>query len=774
MSTTIESRIRKYIAKIEQIVEGKRNSTLYKIGCRLRRLFGLRGAKLLLTLCEINSEKCNSPLDDDEVDKIAASVDRSNVPVGDPSTPRTGEQSGRIPAPKKRISYRMSVSDVPVAVAGLLSKQVSLYPHCKTNTPSGTATVALVLEMFRVGENFVQKIEKIRNEPDKEKRNALKITLPAVVIGSEPQEMRAAATCTPNGMLMVDCDNIAADKMESVRQAIMALPYVITTSLSVSGRGLCALIAYEGTLDTKQLLGTLQKDFPCELDMSCSDISRLRIVTHDPDMKIKDEVFPAILIEQMEAVADDLEYVPFPADHLPGILFRWVIDTQRRINLKDPAMPAIGVLAVVSSVIGSSCRIEIKRGYIEPVALFTAVMADTGQAKSPSLREAIAHLNALQVEKSRKHKREMHEWRQKHSAWKYAQKQKERGNEPMPPQPSERYIVKDITMEAVAGILEANPLGVILYREEINAFFGGMDAYRKGASTDLQSWIETYDGDAITVDRNSKETIYVPHPSVSIVGGIQTEILKKTFDERKDFIYSGFGSRFLFVKPETEPVVWNLMTPDERVVADYERLIDRILLDRENVLEKDETGIAALANVKQIVFPLSEDARSVLFAFQERYARQAVYESAANAAAMNKAGRIAARLCLTLHCVRSIEETERLGGVLVIPKETAENAVAIADWFMHEAERVYAMLDGEQVAGTLTNEQRAVMKVLKRKDKPMTSNEIRDASGQTKKLSVDDVEKALRALKASGKVESQKRQNAKGRPTIEWKIRENF
>ena len=105
-----------------------------------------------------------------------------------------------------------------------------------------------------VGEKFVQKIRDIRNEPDKEKRNALKITLPAVVLCSEPQEIRTANTCTPNGMLMVDCDNIEADQMEAMRQAIMALPYVITTSLSVSGRGLCALIAYEGTPNMKQLL----------------------------------------------------------------------------------------------------------------------------------------------------------------------------------------------------------------------------------------------------------------------------------------------------------------------------------------------------------------------------------------------------------------------------------------------------------------------------------------------------------------------------------------
>ena len=48
----------------------------------------------------------------------------------------------------------------------------------------------------------------------------------------------------------------------------------------------------------------MQADFPYEIDKSCSDVSRLRFVTWDDNLIVKDEVFPAILTEQKEAMDD--------------------------------------------------------------------------------------------------------------------------------------------------------------------------------------------------------------------------------------------------------------------------------------------------------------------------------------------------------------------------------------------------------------------------------------------------------------------------------------
>ncbi len=160
--------------------------------------------------------------------------------------------------------------------------------------------------MFRTGGKSRNVIETIRNEPDKGKRNELKKQLPAVVFGSEPQAERNNAACKPNGILSLDLDNIPKDELESAKKTIEALSYVIAVFLSVSGNGLCALVAYEGTPDLKRLLAAMQADFPCEIDKSGSDMSRLRFATRDPDLIVKDSVIP-FRFQEEEKVSGDAQ-----------------------------------------------------------------------------------------------------------------------------------------------------------------------------------------------------------------------------------------------------------------------------------------------------------------------------------------------------------------------------------------------------------------------------------------------------------------------------------
>ena len=145
-------------------------------------------------------------------------------------------------------------------------------------------------------------IQAVRKEIDKEKRNTLKReTLPGVVFGSEPQQSvrQAAVAGEPNGVLCLDFDDIPADTLEAVKLEISAVPYVFAAGLSASNTGIFALTAYEGTPDLKTLIGAMQADFSYTIDKKCSDLCRLRFVTLDPDLIIKDEVVPATLSERV-------------------------------------------------------------------------------------------------------------------------------------------------------------------------------------------------------------------------------------------------------------------------------------------------------------------------------------------------------------------------------------------------------------------------------------------------------------------------------------------
>jgi len=84
--------------------------------------------------------------------------------------------------PKNRTVYAVSSSDTAVPVADLMKKGVSIYPNCMTSEPSDTATIRIVLETFKTGGHSKERIEIVRSEPDKDKRNELKKRLALVFL----------------------------------------------------------------------------------------------------------------------------------------------------------------------------------------------------------------------------------------------------------------------------------------------------------------------------------------------------------------------------------------------------------------------------------------------------------------------------------------------------------------------------------------------------------------------------------------------------------------
>ena len=73
-----------------------------------------------------------------------------------------------------------------------------------------------------------------------------------------------------------------------------------------------------------------------------------------------------------------------------------------------PAAPvkliAIPALAAVSACIGTTRSIRLKRGWEEPPALFLASVAESGELKSPALKEAIRPLWATEERYRLEHK----------------------------------------------------------------------------------------------------------------------------------------------------------------------------------------------------------------------------------------------------------------------------------------------------------------------------------------------------------------------------------
>ena len=106
---------------------------------------------------------------------------------------------------------------------------------------------------------------------------------------------------------------------------------------------------------------------------------------------------------------------------------------------------------------------------------------------------------------------------------------KDRDGDP-PQQPvCERVIVSDTTVEALAPLLQANPRGLLLFRDEIAGWLNSMGQYKNGRGDDQAKWLEVHGARALRIDRKTGDDhfIYVERAAVSVVGGIQPGILRR-------------------------------------------------------------------------------------------------------------------------------------------------------------------------------------------------------------------------------------------------------
>ncbi len=83
-----------------------------------------------------------------------------------------------------------------------------------------------------------------------------------------------------------------------------------------------------------------------------------------------------------------------------------------------------------------------------------------------------------------------------------------------------RYIVNDATVEKIGELLNQNPRGLLLVRDELSGLLRSLD--KQGREGDREFYLESWNGDGgYTYDRIGRGTIHIPALTLSIVGTIQ-------------------------------------------------------------------------------------------------------------------------------------------------------------------------------------------------------------------------------------------------------------
>jgi DNA polymerase I-like protein with 3'-5' exonuclease and polymerase domains len=379
-------------------------------------------------------------------------------------------------------------------------------------------------------------------------------------------------------------------------------------------------------------------------------------------------------------------YIPFPTELLPEPVRAYVEQAATALGC-DPAYIALPALAAVASAIGNSRVIQLKRGWTEPSIVWSVIVGDSGTLKSPAYLRAVGPLFATQRRLLEEYKRQKAEYKKDLAAFKEAKKNFVDGEGDDPGEPPEeptlrRVVCSDTTIEMLAVILQANPRGTLVARDELAGWLGSFCRYKgKQGGTDLPNWLELFRAGTLVVDRKTGEpkTIYVTMAATCITGGIQPGVLAKALTA--DFLDSGGAARLLIAMPPKRRKQWTEL----EVHPDAEHAYT-VALERAMTLEFDEGEDGPEPHVLK----LSAEAKALWVEFYNDWAAEQTAAEGEMAAALSKLEGYAARLAMLHHVVtcQSLEVDDlRQVGV-----RSVEAGIALVRWFANEARRLYVTL----------------------------------------------------------------------------------
>lgn len=294
------------------------------------------------------------------------------------------------------------------------------------------------------------------------------------------------------------------------------------------------------------------------------------------------------------SVLDDRrgELPEFPTDAFTPPIREWLERAAHGAGV-HPDHVAVPLLGVASSLIGTARRVRASRSWSEPTTLWTTIVANSGDRKTPGLNvirraldqierdqaAAVASARLAHETRAQKSKEAAKKWKEERAAALEGKPPREPPTMPLEAlDPGEfiepRLYATDPTIERLAALLRVRPRGMMLIRDELAGLFANMGRYSGGS--DRPFWLEAWVGGRHVVERVSGAVV-VDHLLVGVIGGFQPDKLARAFAGDED----GMSGRFLFGWPsvpgyrpltdevaEVEPEIQSALTALIRLPAE--------------------------------------------------------------------------------------------------------------------------------------------------------------------------------------------------------------
>ena len=235
-----------------------------------------------------------------------------------------------------------------------------------------------------------------------------------------------------------------------------------------------------------------------------------------------------------------------PSDLLPPALAPWLSDIADRVSV-PLEFPAVAAFVALGSVVGRAVAIRPMQrdDWTVPANLWGGIVGPPGTLKTPALEAALKPLRRL-VAKARgdfeaARTAQLAELAkleaQKKAAKSAMEKAAAKGDDARlsslardfqrleeetaaAAMTERRYTTSDATIEKLGMLLNENPRGLLVVRDELMGWLKGLD--REDRAQDRAFYLESWNGSgSFTVDRVMRGTLHVEALCLSIIGGIQ-------------------------------------------------------------------------------------------------------------------------------------------------------------------------------------------------------------------------------------------------------------
>ncbi|MDF2537705.1 MAG: hypothetical protein K0S76_726 [Herbinix sp.] len=256
----------------------------------------------------------------------------------------------------------------------------------------------------------------------------------------------------------------------------------------------------------------------------------------------------------------------FPVAALPAKIRGYVVEVAECLQVPVD-MAAVSALTVISLCVQGKYIVNPKPGWVEPLNLYTAIVARPSERKSPTSKEMTEIVHKYTKEENERRVPDIAEYKLKSeiltkrvstlkdAAAKGKGKNKITMDEVLAVQNELneleevtplQLVADDITPESLIRLMMENNERMAIISSEGGIF--GLLAGRYSERTNLDIFLKAYSGDPVNVNRIGRKSDTLEHPALTMLLFVQPSIIQEIM-ENSEFKGRGFLARFLYSLP---------------------------------------------------------------------------------------------------------------------------------------------------------------------------------------------------------------------------------